>query len=348
MSLVTLAASCVLLDAETKHRFTSVPEDIGDGWTIGTPEDVGLDPDRLAAMHDELLREDQFFGTKGVLIAKDGLLVFETYLRDPADRDHVQNLQSATKSVTSLLKGIAIDQGLLGGVDTTACYVLGEACAGLSSAKTTITVEHLLTMKSGLDLDNEDMAYELTVREPDDPLRYLLELPLYADPGEEYDYRDVDPQIESYVLQELAGRPEEAYARDALFPLLGIEDVYWQDLHDGASTGAFSLHLRPRDFAKLGQLGLEGGTWAGQRVVSEAWLDEATSIHVADASEGWHYGYNWWISPEGDAITASGHGGQFAMWFPDENLVAVQVAFPDAGLHGNEPGTFYDLVRALW
>jgi CubicO group peptidase (beta-lactamase class C family) len=347
MNLVMLV-SCVLLDTETKHRFTTVPEDLGDGWPVGTPEDVGLDPARFAALHDEILREDQFFGTFGVLVAKDGVLVFETYLRDPADRDHVHNLQSATKSVTSLLTGIAIDAGLLPNIDTTACSVLGDACAGLSDLKYAISVEHLLTMRSGLDLDNEHMAYELTVREPEDPLRYLLELPLYADPGEEYNYRDVDPQMMSYVLQELAGRTEEAFARDVLFPALGIEDVYWLDLHDGATTGAFSLHLRPRDFAKLGQLGLDGGTWAGERVVSEAWLEEATSIHVPAAANGWHYGYNWWISPDGDAFTASGHGGQFAMWFPEEHLVAVQVALPDAGLHGNEPGVFYDLVRTLW
>ena len=71
--------------------------------------------------------------------------------------------------------------------------------------------------------------------------------------------------------------------------------------------------------------------------------------HVSPAAaNGWHYGYNWWISPDGDAFTAAGHGGQFAMWFPEEHLVAVQVALPDAGLHGNEPGVFYDLVRTLW
>jgi CubicO group peptidase (beta-lactamase class C family) len=233
-------------------------------------------------------------------------------------------------------------------VDATACALLGDACDGLEAIKETITVEDLLTMRSGLDLDNLHMAYELTVRKPDDPLRYLLELPLYADPGEEYDYRDVDPQVMSYVLQEQAGRTEEAFARDVLFPVLGADDVYWLDLHDGASTGAFSLHLRPRDFAKLGQVCLEGGTWAGERIVSEAWLDASTTIRIPNAAEGWHYGYNWWISPEEDAFTASGHGGQFAMWFPEENLVAVQVALPDAGLHGNAPGVFYELVRTLW
>jgi CubicO group peptidase (beta-lactamase class C family) len=341
-------AGCILLDAPYKHDFGTVPEPLDDGWAVGTPEDVGLDPRVLDRIHAELLREDRFFGTLGVLVAKDGVLVFETYLRDPADRDRLHSLQSATKSVTSTLVGIGRDQGLVPDLDTPVCDLLRDACAGVGARKRDITLEHLLTMRSGLDLSNDQMAYRLTVTPPDDPLRYLLDLPLYADPGDAFYYRDVDPQLMSYALEALAGRTEAAFAREHLFAPLGITDHHWIALVDGSSTGAFGLYLRPRDFAKLGQVGLDGGRWHDTRVVSEDWLALATAPAEPDAWEGWDYGYNWWISPGGDAITASGHGGQLAMWVPDAGILAVQVALPDAALHGDSPQDFYDLVRPLW
>jgi CubicO group peptidase (beta-lactamase class C family) len=346
--MILLLSACFVLDAPYKFRNTTVPEDLGDGWPVGRPEDVGLDPAALADLHDEILQEDQFFGTLGVLIAKDGVLVFETYVRDPADRDQVQHLQSATKSVTSTLVGIARDRGILDSVDTTLCSIVGSECDGLEDAKYDITVRHLLTMRSGLDLDNEHMAYDLVIEEPDDPLRYLLELPLFADPGEVHNYRDVDPQLNAYALETLTGQSESAFAEEALFQPLGITDSYWVELVDGANTGAFGLHLRPRDFAKLGQMALDGGVWGDVQVVSSEWLEEALTVDEPDAWEGWGYGYNWWVSPDGDAFTAAGHGGQFAMWVPDEHLLAVQVSLPDAELHGSEPQDFYDLIRPLW
>jgi CubicO group peptidase (beta-lactamase class C family) len=337
-----------LLDAPYKVDFGTTPEDLQDGWPVAEPEDVGLDPGVLDDIHAQLLREDQFFGTLGVLIAKDGVLVFETWLRDPADRDEIHHLQSATKSVTSTMVGIGRDQGFVPALDTTLCSILGDACDGLEAKKKEITLEHLLTMRSGLDLDNEFMAYDLFIKEPEDPLRFLLDQPLYADPGEKFYYRDVDPQLSSYALEALTGRTEEDLAREYLFAPLEITDWYWLPVHDGTSTGPFGLHLLPRDFAKFGQMALDGGVWKGTRVVSESWLAEATAVREPDAWEGWSYGYNWWISPDGDAMTAAGHGGQFTMWVPDEGILAVQVALPDAELHGSAPQEFYDLIRPLW
>jgi CubicO group peptidase (beta-lactamase class C family) len=341
-------AGCFALDAPYKFDFGTLPEELDDGWPVGTPEEAGLDPAAFDDLHAELLREDRFFGTLGVLVAKDGVLVFETWLRDPADRDRIHHLQSATKSVTSTMVGIGRDRGFVPSLDTTFCSLAPDACAGLDERKAEIALEHLLTMRSGLDLDNARMAYDLVVGPPDDPLRFLLEQPLYADPGAEFYYRDVDPQLAAYALERLTDRTEEQLAEEYLFAPLGITDWYWLALDDGATTGAFGLHHRPRDFAKLGQMALDGGVWKDTAVVSGAWLGDATAPLEADAWEGWSYGYNWWVSPDGDAVTAAGHGGQFAMWFPDERILAVQVALPDAELHGSAPGDFYDLIRRLW
>lgn len=343
--LLALAGGC-LLDAPYKSPLGTVPEDLGDGWAVGTPESVGIDPGVLAQIHIELLREDAHFGTLGLLVAKDGVLVFETWLRDPADRDHVHSLQSATKNFTSVATGLAWDRGLVPDLDRPLCDVLGDACADHPD-KQGITLRHLLTMRSGVDLDNDHMAYDMLVEQPDDPLDYLLSQPMYAQPGE-YFYRDTDPQLMAYALHALTGRSEAELLAEDLFAPLGIVDWYWEELPDGETAGPWGLHLRPRDFAKFGQMALDGGTWHGERVVSEAWLDQAETIAVPSALGGYGYGYYFWVYPEEGAFGADGHGGQFLLWFPDKDLLVVQVARPDGDLHGSQPQDVLSLVRPLW
>jgi hypothetical protein len=94
-------------------------------------------------------------------------------------------------------------------------------------------------------------------------------------------------------------------------------------------------------------MALDGGMWNGTRVVSEDWMTAATASRIGDAWDDWSYGYLWWTSPDEDAHTAAGHGGQFAMYFPADRLLAVQVALPDAMLHGSAPEDFYEVVRPL-
>jgi CubicO group peptidase (beta-lactamase class C family) len=255
LAVLTLAGC--LFDQDFKHRNTTVPAPLDDGWEIATPESVGLAPQALAAIHDELLKPDRFVGTLGFLVIKDNKLVFETYLRDPADRDHVQHMQSTTKSVTSIVFGMGRDQGWMPALDTPVCTILASSCAGLDARKQAIALEHLLTMRSGLDFDNDVFSVEMWVEKPANPIRYILDKPLYATPGTVYYYRDADPQLISYALQALTGRNEESLAAEFLFGPLGIRDYYWDHGEHGESMGAHGLHLRPRDLAKIGQLMLD-------------------------------------------------------------------------------------------
>jgi CubicO group peptidase (beta-lactamase class C family) len=342
------------LDQPYKHRGPMTPEDLGDGWPVASPAEVGIDPAALAAIHDEILREDRHFGVLGLLVIKDGKLVFETYTRTPDDRDRTHALQSATKSVTSLVFGATRDRGDIP-LDATLCSIVGDACRGLEPAKLAITLEHLLTMRSGIAFDNEDFSIDMMVGRPDDPLRYILAKPMYAAPGERFYYRDADPQLISYALQHLRGRTLASLGTEYLFEPLGITDHFWDEMPDGASTAAFALHLRPRDLAKLGQLLLDGGRWHGEQVVSSAWCQLATTPMVP-AVEGQpdnprSYGYYFWIPTVPESYFAWGHGGQFVVVVPAKQLVLVQVAMPDTSsddLHGGEPEDFFALTRALW
>jgi CubicO group peptidase (beta-lactamase class C family) len=350
VALLTSASGC-WLDEPYKHRGPTAPEDLGDGWVIGTPEGVGLNPAALAAIHDEILREDRHFGILGLLVIKDGQLVFETYTRSPADRDRIHAIQSATKSVTSLVLGAARDRGTVPPLDTTLCSIVADKCAGIEPAKLKITLEHLLTMRSGIAFDNDDFSLEIMVDRPADPLRHILDKPMYAAPGERYYYRDADPQLVSYALQRLHGRTLERLAVEYLFTPLDITDYFWDAVPDGASTGPFALHLRPRDFAKLGQLMLDRGQWDGAQVLSAEWCDLATTAWVDTPDDPFDYGYYFWVATTPPSYAFFGHGGQFVLVVPTKHLVLVQVALPDTSgddLHGGMLDAFVALTRPLW
>jgi len=351
LALFAMLSSC-LLDQEFKHKNPTTPAPLADGWAIAAPEDVGLSPAALSAIHDELLRADRFVGALAFLVVKDNRLVFETYLRDPADRDRPHHMQSTTKSVTSALYGIARARGLMPGMDATLCSLMPDECVGLPAAKQGITLEHLLTMRSGLNVDNSDFSLEMWVDNPADPIRYLLDKPLYANPGERYYYRDADPQLLGYALQRQLGQTEEAFARTALFGPLGITDYYWDHGARGESMAAHGLFLEPRDLAKFGQLMLDGGAWLGEQVVPADWCVAATSHQVVpDDQPRFGYGYYFWIVPEAGGYSTWGHGGQYAFVVPRRRLVLVLVSHPDSDptqLHGGMLGDFVDLTRPLW
>ncbi len=339
------------LDGDLKQRRTTVPEGLDDGWEIATPESVGLDPVTLEALHREILREDRFVGMQSFLVVKDGKLVWETYLRAASDRDRAHHVQSMTKSVTSLAVGTAIARGELAGVAATLLDLFPVEAAELDPVKRTITLEHLLTMRSGLDLDNDHFSIELWCDKPADPLRYMLGKPLASAPGERYDYRDVDPQIVGYALTRATGLSEHQLVAERIFEPLGIDDVAWEAGRDGVTHAAHSLWIRPRDLAKLGQLALQRGAWDGEQLVPAAWIDEATRAHVTSGQETADgtpigYGYYWWIVPD-LGFTMAGHGGQYVFVVPEDELVIVTTGYADAELHGSWIADFVPLVAML-
>jgi CubicO group peptidase (beta-lactamase class C family) len=240
-------------------------------------------------------------------------------------------------------------------LDTTLCAILGSSdCTGLEPRKLRITLEHLLTMRSGIAFDNADFSMEIMVDKPANPLHYILAKPMYAAPGEQYYYRDADPQLLSYAMQRLSSRTLESLAAEYLFAPMGIADYFWDTVPDGASTGAFALHLRPRDFAKLGQLMLDGGQWAGTPLVSSEWCTLAATAKVltpdGPPDNPLGYGYYFWVPTTPASYAFCGHGGQYVLVVPAKGLVLVQVALPDSSgeIHGANIMDFIALTQPLW
>lgn len=311
LTLAPLLVGCITEPA-LKRPHDTQPVELDDGWAVAAPEDVGLSTDAVEAVYRRFFSEREFYNALSLLVVRDGRLVAEGYARELDDRFRIHNAQSITKSVTSLVFGILHDDGVFADLDEPLGTVLPDSSFGSRPQAKEITLHHLLTMSSGLELDNHDFAVDLLMRRPRNQDRYLLSRPFYVAPGERFRYRDADPQLLSYAIQARTGRTLEEHAVERLFGPLGILDYHWETNADGVTLGAAGLWLRPRDLAKLGQLVLDRGMWDGRQVVSADWVARSTAPQIEIGEEdpvtsGFAYGYYWWIVPELEAFTAWGH-----------------------------------------
>jgi CubicO group peptidase (beta-lactamase class C family) len=255
---------------------------------------------------------------------------------------------SATKSVTSILIGIAIDQGLIRGADEKLSTYFPEYADVFAAdpAKAKLTLKDLFTMTAGLAWDEWTLPYtdprndHVAMVRSDDPIRYVLERPVVADPGDAFTYNSGLSIALGHILFKASGLRAHKFAERHLFEPLGITDFYWLKYPDEIVQTGGGLYLRPRDMAKLGQLFLDGGRWNGKQVVSEAWVKASTAAHVDaakinPAAEAGGYGYQWWLGSlrAGDhdvpSYSARGRGGQFIVVLPDQQMVVVFTSPPD-------------------
>lgn len=244
---------------------------------------------------------------------------------------------STTKSITSLLVGIALDAQVLSSVSTPIASYLNADYPNTPALKQGITIEHLLTMSSGLACDdwdalspgNEQKMYQQT-----DWVQFILNLPSTASPGAVTQYCTGGPVTLGHILANATKQPVPTFANTQLFGPLGIAStsLQWADYKNHAQTDTGGhIRMRPRDMSKIGQLVLQGGKWNGVRVVSNAWITAATT-HRRDFTQVGNrggYGYLWWLSKESyksstvDVIRADGNGGQYIFVIPALDMVAV-------------------------
>ncbi len=309
------------------------PGDHPQDWPTAAAADVGIDPEPLARLIAELPAERKH-GLHSLLIVRRGRLVFEEYWNGH-DRETAHDLRSATKSITSLLLGIALDRGLVGDVSDPLWPYLSDAYPDLersSSEKVEITLAHLLTMSGGLDCDDRDRktkGQEDRMYRRRDWVRYFLELDVVHPPGEVGRYCTGGVVALGRVIAEASGLAIPDFARQHLFKPLGVRGERWSrfDRDRQTDTGGH-LYLRPRDMARIGQLVLQGGSWNGARVVSASWLERATREHIR-LDGGRPYGYLWWLAGlqlgarKHKVIFASGNGGQLIYVVPYLELVVV-------------------------
>lgn len=323
--IAAVAAACGQTPAAPSAPAAPPPRiDLSAAWIEAAPADVSLDATMLAAAGAEAATMPRF---RGLLVARHGRLAFERYFGG-ADAATLFDVRSVTKSVISALVGIALRDGVLPSADAPVAgylsppYVLDDASRG-------ITVRHLLTMTSGFQWNEDDVAgYNLWILS-DDHVQYLLDRPHARPPGAQFTYNSAAVHTLGVVLQRAAATPLPQYARDRLFAALGIDAVSWEPLDRGTVNGGSGIQLRGRDLLKLGQLYLQRGWSAERSVVPESWVDETTRPRFTwrndyGAQKSVTYGMLWWVSDASPAaFFAWGYGGQFVYVVPGRDLVVV-------------------------
>jgi len=299
-------------------------------WPSTSPEAANLEAERLARLAGRI-RAGAYGAIDSLLIARNGSLVVEEYFNGGSIAAP-HTMQSVSKSVTSLLAGIAVDQGRLR-LDDQAVVVMRRYApfANPDPRKDAITVRDLLSMRGGWNWD-EDLYNGSPLQRLNDCrcdwLRFVLDWPMRDQPGTRWQYVSGGVILLGGMIGEATGLRLDRFAEQFLFSPLEAQGPYWiGGLPDGLPHAGGGLYLRSRDMAKLGQLVLDEGRWRGRQIVSADWIRASTARSVfAARSFGSHpvdYGYLWWTMNPSDIITASGAMGQWIFVSARDRLVVA-------------------------
>jgi len=327
--LTFFLTSGLCVTAQTEYRYEQ-PALLNDGWKTADFRSLGFDSARVYQLFNQLSSGDHKL--QSVVLVRNEHILLEEYF-DEHDTHTQHDLRSVTKSVRSLLAGIAIDQGFIDSIDDPITKYLKTQIAekNLSEQKQKITIKHLITMSSGLDCDDwnkKSKGQEDRVYRKKDWVQYTLDLPMVNEPGEHAAYCSMGTMLLAEIIRQSSGVSIDSFAEQYLFGPLGIENISWNHTSDKeVISSAKRLYMTPRDMAKLGQLVLNKGTWNGKQVVSEQWMTSSTT--PITQITGIDYSFLWWNLPflthgkRTVSIAATGNGGQYILVFPEYDLVAV-------------------------
>ena len=333
------------------------PENINDGFDIGSLAEVNIDSVLIEKAVDSIY-QGRHKEVHSMLIYKDNKLVFEEYFKGHKfkydttnhhgelvtwERDSLHRIMSVTKSITSICIGIAVDKGFIKSVRQSIFDYLPEHQHLNTDGKDKITIEHLLTMTSGLKGNEWLVPYSnlkndiiMTYR-AEDPITYVLNKPLINEPGENFQYYGGSNFVLGEIIKNAAKMNLDEFSGKYLFEPLSIAPHYWLQLNKGVIDGAGGLKITPRDMARIGVTFLNKGVWNGKQIISRQWVEKSATSYPGNSwmnnwDDHWGmrgYSYSWWthtfvrLGKKIDMYYAAGWGGQYIMVFPDLNTVVV-------------------------
>ena len=329
-------------------------------WTEVAPEEQGLNSSKIEEMF-EFINSSQT-DIHSIVIARNGYLLLEEYLWESqiyrnltGDTEYSGNYtthmqQSTTKSVMSILIGIALQEGFLDNVSQTLYEFyadIWEPTFTHSEQKKNITIEQLLTMNSGLNGGSAGYPSGAKTKLEIDCINFVLnEVPMKFTPGQEgmFEYSNDGVNLLSGIIANISGMSTEEFAQQYLFDPLQIsknEYEWWND-SKGMDFGGYGLSCTPKVQAKLGILSLNNGNWNGEQIVEPNFMEDATTAQI------FQYGYLWWMiyGMPYEGYSAVGAGGQCIYVIPEYNIVvgftasgdpSYQQMIADYILHNVEP-----------
>jgi len=363
MKTIFIISILSLLEISCKNDFSEQypyhpPEQVGDGLDVGTLQEVNINTQIILKAVGRI-NQGKYKEVHSMLIYKDNKLVLEEYFQGHKyqwdasgyrgdlvnwNRDMFHSTMSCTKSFTSACIGIAVDQGFIADVHRSIFDYLPDHQYLKTDNKEYITIEHLLTMTSGLAWNEWGAAHGTSANDIDrlyfeceDPITCVLERPWWREPGQLFTYNGGGMVILAEILKNATNMNIDEFSMKYLFQPLGIDSTQWTQYENGMFDAAGSLMLTPRDMLKLGVSYLNDGAWNGTRIISSEWIDNSSKsynnnigikVPLEDTGKC-GYGYSWWInefSHSGEKINifrASGWGGQEIIVLPELDMVVV-------------------------
>jgi CubicO group peptidase (beta-lactamase class C family) len=360
--LPLLAWACTDALAATPY---ARPEQLDDGWPAADAAQRGWNI-RLLEQLSAKIEDGTYKNITSLIIVQHGQMVHEAYFNDGA-RERLNDTRSATKSVTSLLVGAAMDRGLIAGVQTKVYPYFRDkrSIAHPDLRKQSLTLEDLLSMSSLWECDddnrfsrgNEERMYLV-----EDWIQFALDLPIKGFPpwqekpqaspfGRSFSYCTAGVVTLGAIVERATKQPLSHFAAQALEQPLGITVSEWNVSPLGVGIGGGGTRYRSRDLAKIGEMVRQGGQWQGRQIVSRAWIDASLTDRV-QAREGVEYGYLWWHfhfpakGRDRDVWAASGNGGNYVFLMPEMELVTVitSTAFNKSFAHPQSNEIYRDFV----
>lgn len=258
-----------------------------------------------------------------LLIQQDGQLLTSYYLNG-MEEGETANIKSASKSIISLLVGIAIEKGHIKSVSQSIKpYFEDYFKVTPDSVKETITIKDLLTMRSGLETTSFHNYGRWVIS--DNWVEFVLDQPMEKQPGGDMAYSTGTSHLLSVILSKATGMSTRAFAERFLFNPMGIKVGGWDRDPQGYYMGGNNMALVPGDMIKIGQLLLDGGQYSGQRIVSEDWVADSFKTYTRSNFNPYDYGYMWWNKPVGGCKVyfAWGYGGQYIFIIPELDATIV-------------------------
>lgn len=358
LALLLFAAS---LPAAARYE---TPRTTADGWPVADATTLGWHTDVLDGL-DAKMADGTYRKITSVLVADHGRLVFERYY-DGGSADTLNDVRSATKSLTAMLVGAAIARGAIADVKAPVLAFFPDVrIADADPRRKAVTLEDLLTMSSIWECDDDNAfssGNEERMYVSERWLDFALNIPIrgYApwvsrpkdSPyGRTFSYCTAGAFVAGAAVERAMKKPLAEFAREALETPLGITTSRWNVSSEGVGMGGGGTRYRTRDLAKFGELALNGGRWHDRQVLPRPWVEAMLTPH-AQARDDADYGYLWWrfrfpVHGKETAVWAmSGNGGNYVFVVPERGLVAVVTsqAYNQSFAHPQSQGLFRDVI----